>query len=147
MRVFVNNQPMVAAFKHERLDPPEQITGSRGQQREVSDRVRCSITEGETFDIEKLIVAADAHCSTSDFFDLHVGRRVALTYALKKIEAPEEMRVVFWEAFVKTLPKPRPTVRKLKKRVHELEAELEQLRKKQDAVAEWRATTPVSDGN
>lgn len=127
MKVVVGDETFHMSFKYEHLDPPLVLPAHTGEHL-VTDRVRCSITK-KLDDTDNLVVAADSMCSITDEFDLHLGRKFALRRALARINAPREKRKIFWEAFVRILPKPQPSAAHLKKQARELAAEVARLNK------------------
>lgn len=97
-------------FHHTHYDTPTLIIlGER--ERRVTDKITCHIEAKET-----AIVSLHEHswCSAHDEFNLHEGRRVALRRLLGKYGFNATDRKVFWDAFLKTVPKPKPSYAYLK---------------------------------
>lgn len=136
MKLTIGGEPYSISFKTTFFDPPAPVQrASCDKKGEVKIGLvraitRCSIAQSQTFLIDKVIALGSASCSVADEFNLHGGRRLALSRALDQLTSVHAERKLFWEAFLKTLPKVKPSyatlVRELKRVKHKLQ-EVEEL--------------------
>lgn len=143
MKVKIEDQTYYVLFQLQEHNPPLMLeavyTYSHGKKKgqpkklAISHTTLCIIKGAPTSEEltslnAKLIVSSEVWCSTKDVFDLHEGRRTALTRALAELnDKPEYQHVPrkpFWNEFLKFLPKPEPTVRGLKRQVRLLQEQV-----------------------
>lgn len=106
---------------HKHYDPCLIIEG-KYKELQVTDLVRCVIKRNDD-----AIGIGERYCSVRDTFDLHRGRREALALALREGGFTMAERKMFWDEFVKSLPR-KSQVQSLLARIANLEEIIDYLR-------------------
>lgn len=144
MRVEIGDYTYFVLFRVTEYDPPLNILAkyarshgkSKGKDKylQISHVTRCAIkraltaSKPDSLSADYIVYNVESHCSRWDYFDLHKGRRNALKKALDVLYGLTELdSKPFWDAFVKTLPKPTPTVKQLKQELFKLKTRVNEI--------------------